>query len=120
MSDASEALTPDEARILSAIARCSPIAEALLAQVNSARVAARRWTGVGLYVDFTVPEVAVALPHAEPICYGVTGMMAGRFCWFTLWLTDDRSRLQFLEVATAGPDDLPAGSSVESLEGEPV
>ena len=108
--------TPDEARIFAAIAQRTPFPEAVLAQVQAARVAARRWTGVGLYVDLSLPESAALLPPAEPVCYGLTGTMAGRLCWFTLWLTDDRTRVQFLEVSTAEPDDLPAGSSLESLD----
>lgn len=113
-----DGLTDDERQVLAAIGRRSPFPDALAAQVGAARVTARRWTGVGCYTDLGVPAEVPPLPDAGAACFGVSGRMGGRLCFFTLWLADDRRRVQFLEVCT--PDaDLPAGARLESVDGAP-
>lgn len=111
-------LTDQERRIIAAIAQRSPFAADLIGQVERASVTGREWTGVGFYVNLAVSDGTPDLPPADPVCYGTSGLMAGQTCWFTLWLTDDRRRVQFLEIANC-EGTLPQDARVEELDGNP-
>jgi hypothetical protein len=110
-----DSLTQDERQVLAAISQRSHFPEALMAQVGTARVSSRRWTGVGCYTDLTVPNDVPPLPVGGANHYSITGRMGGRACFFVLFLTDDRRYIQLLEICTT-EEQLPERSRLEALD----
>jgi hypothetical protein len=65
-----ESLTPLERQVLDMfLSGDHPVLEALRAQAAAALVASREYTGVGVYVNLTVPD-AVAIPAPSDLVFG--------------------------------------------------
>ena len=57
----SSCITPFEARVLEALVAGDPEEAALRDQVSKAKVTSRDYSGLGLFVNFAVPETAIRL-----------------------------------------------------------
>jgi len=106
--------TEIELAVLREIAGRHPEIGNLDIQVANVVVKSRRYTGVGFYSDFEIPDSVaplIACPRANIM---INGFMSGQLCHFILWPSNDANYIEQLEIVT--PDDsLPEGAVLESF-----
>ena len=83
-------------------------------QVANLVVKSRRYTGVGFYSDFEIPNFVAPLVGCPRANIMINGFMSGQLCHFILWPSSDARYIEQLEIVT--PDEsLPEGATLESF-----